>query len=48
MILDNEIEPIRTIQADGFVHDRNAHLPCERDSSLLELMTEAFLVRRLE
>ena len=47
-ILDDNIEPVSTIQAQALVSHGQINLPRKRQSADVQFMAEALLVRRLQ
>lgn len=47
-ILDNQVEPIATIQLDAFVIDREWQLSLKRNSPQVQFVAKALLVGRLQ
>ena len=48
LLLDNDVDAIAAVEADRFVQHRQRHLPSKNKAALLQLVTEAFLIRRLQ
>ena len=46
--LDDQVETISTVKVDPFVPNRKRDLPLESNSAQMQLVAEAFFVRRLQ
>jgi len=44
LALDDEVEPVAAVQANGLVLHQQCHLPLKSNMRLLQLETETFLI----